>query len=163
MNRIFVALTFCSILLSATVVYGVDRIHEGQWSVVSVTDTKGMPAMPAGMGTIDKDMDTPGGHMHMSGTPSHMTITATSCITEKNSLPGVKVPPGCQAPTSQNDGGKISFKMVCDLQQVKIVSEGSFNYNGDSMQGQVISHESVNGMNIDTSTAITGKYLGPCQ
>jgi hypothetical protein len=91
-----------------------------------------------------------------------MAITVTQCITKQNPVPNhVKNPEYCQQ-THDFNGNTVNFHMTCDRNNTQIESSGRMTYTGDSMQGEIKTHQVTSGKAMDSTVDITGQYLGPC-
>jgi len=117
-----------------------DTIKEGKWTVTVVNTSKGLP---------------------QASVPQ--TITSTSCVTNANPIPNNKTMQGCTPPQIKKSGNMIDYSMSCDKPSFKMTSNGHVSYTGDAMEGTSKTTVTVGTNTIDTTTQITGKYLGPCK
>ena len=99
--------------------------------------------------------------VQMGGNAQGMTTTTTQCITNQNPVPNAKTSENCQE-THEMNGNTINFHVTCNGSDTQMDSTGQVTYNGDSMEGQVKSHQVEHGQSMDASIQITGRYLGSC-
>jgi hypothetical protein len=118
-----------------------DAIKEGKWSVTAVNTSTTVPQ------TVP---------------PQTVTSNEISCITNTNPIPNNKIIQGCAAPQIKKNGNTIDYSMSCDKPSFKMTSSGHISYTGDAMEGTSKTTVTINADTIDTTTQITGKYLGPC-
>jgi len=130
----------------ATIANAQNSIKEGKWEMTVVNKVEGLPPEVSAV-------------MNQQG----MTTTVTQCITNKNPVPQPKeLPTGCSMPQIQKNGDSITYQITCDNGDFQMNQNGEMTYTGDTMRGIIKSHQSVKGMNIDSSMEISGRYLGPC-
>ena len=149
-----------------------DVLKEGKWSMTMNTKMDSMPPeMAAAMkqmenlppeqrAMMEKMQERMG--VSMSANGQGMTITTTQCITKKNPVPNhVKTPEYCKQ-THDFNGNTVNFHTTCDHNDFKVDASGHMTYTGDTMQGEIKSHEVKNGRSMDSTIEITGQYLGAC-
>jgi hypothetical protein len=103
--------------------------------------------------------------IQMSGNGQDMTVTVTHCLTKQNPVPHYTKDPNmanyCQQ-THTMTGDTVNFTMNCNHNDFQMTSSGSMTYNGDTMAGNITSHESNSGHSMDSTISMTGQYLGAC-
>ncbi len=147
----------------------------GQWSMTMVTKIEGSAAETAEMKAAMKEMEDmpPQARAMMEKMQGAMgvkmgvgaegiTTTITQCITDQNPVPDTKMPKNCKQ-THEIKGHTVTFTTVCKDKNSQMDSSGKMTYSGDSMKGQIKSHQVTKGQTMDTTVQITGKYLGPCK
>ena len=145
-----------------------EGLKEGKWAMTMNTKMDGMPPemadamkqmenLPPRVAAMMKQRG-----VQMSGNGQGMTTTVTQCITNQNPVPkSEKMPEDCQQ-THEMNGNTVTFHVTCDKKDMQMDSTGHVTYSGDSMEGQIKSHEVSEGRNMDMTIDISGKYLGPC-
>ena len=89
-----------------------------------------------------------------------MPTTYLSCIRADNALPA-EIAPQCKLDRVEHRGPDVTWAMSCATTGVKI--DGTAHYQGDTMDGTMISHlPGKSGKISDITQRITGRYVGPC-
>ncbi|MEI6437781.1 MAG: DUF3617 family protein [Candidatus Omnitrophota bacterium] len=138
-----------------------EGIKTGKWEVTMVTKVEGMPDMAAMMDKMPPGVKLPAG-MSMSGGPGGMTIKSTNCVTQANPVPGMKTPPGCEAPEFHQNGNTVDYSMTCKKGTARTSISGHVTYTDGSMQGSTKTTQVMDGREIHSTSEMTGRYLGPC-
>ena len=96
-----------------------------------------------------------------------MTTSITQCLTGESPVPEMqasngRTPKNCQE-THDIKGNTVTFQQTCKERGVETEIKGSMTYSGDSMKGQTVMRETRRGKTTETTTEMSGKYLGPCK
>ncbi|MEJ5300072.1 MAG: DUF3617 family protein [Thermodesulforhabdaceae bacterium] len=85
----------------------------------------------------------------------------TQCITKDNSIPEAEMEKNkdCKIEQKNISGDTVSWKLVCQDGEEKIVSEGKVTYKGDTFVGESVTKTS-DGMEMRQK--MTGKWIGKC-
>ena len=169
MKKLIVVLAGIFVATLATTA-NADGIKEGKWSMTMVTKMEGMAPemadamkemenMPAEAKAMMQGM--PGMNFQMGGDAQGITTTVTQCVSNKNPVPENNAAENCQQ-THEIDGSTVNFHVTCDGKHEQTDSTGRVTYAGDSMEGEIKSHQKSDGQSTDAVIQITGKYLGPC-
>ncbi len=169
MKKFVLVTLVCSVwAVILTVRATADGIKEGKWSMTMVTKMEGispeaadamkqMGNMPPEAVAMMKKMNVQVG----AGPGGGISTTVTQCITNQNPVPKSKRTEDCQE-THDKSGNTVNFHMTCNKQDFQMDSTGHVTYSGDSMEGQIKSHQVAQGRNMDATIDINGQYLGPC-
>jgi hypothetical protein len=103
-----------------------------------------------------------GAGVQMGVSAEGITTTITQCMTALDPVPNTKTSKDCQQ-THDVRGNTVTFHMVCKGKNSEMDSTGQMTYMGDSMKGQMKTHQVSRGKSMDTTVQMAGKYLGPCQ
>ena len=170
-NSVLVTIWFLVLCVGYVSTVKAEGIKEGQWSMMMVTKMEGMPPeaakamkemenMPPEVAAMMQKMSGKMG-MQVSGGAQGLSTTVTQCITNQNPVPDAKMPKNCKQTHSMN-GHTVDFHVTCNSPDMQMDSTGHVTYTGDSMAGQINSHEISKGKSTDVTIDISGKYLGPC-
>jgi hypothetical protein len=169
MKKFFGAVLMCFAL--AVIFTGrasADGIKEGKWTMTMVTKMEGLsPEAAAAMKQMENMPPEAAAMMQKmnvhigAGAGGGISTTVTQCITNQNPVPKSKRTEDCQE-THDRSGNTVNFHMTCNKQDMQMESTGHVTYSGDSMEGQIKSHQVAQGRNMDATIDITGQYLGPC-
>lgn len=142
-----------SILLAAMPAAALaDEIHAGNWEFTSTTQIPGLPPPPPGS-TVQ-----PG--LRMNGTA--LSNTHTACVTGEHPIP-TKPDSKCTFDKNDRHGGTIDWTGTCTSPRGDVHAEGKVTYDGDTMNATMTAHLTrPDGKQMDVTTLIAGKYLGPC-
>ncbi len=148
-----------------------EGLKEGQWSMTMKTKMEGNPEMAEAMKQMENMppeakamMQQMQGKMgvQMGSNGEGMTMTVTQCITNQNPVPkDSKMPKDCTE-THEIKGNTVNFHTTCNNKNMQMDSTGHVTYTGDSMNGQIKSHQTTHGKTTDATIDLSGKYLGPC-
>ena len=136
-------------LFSFSVSYGVcaenselPDIKEGLWALTSTANMSGMPMkMPP------------------------MTTTSEECMSKKNALdPRMMLKSqNCEITNRVIDSNTAKWDMSCSQMGMKMIGNGSINYQYESMSGTFnMTMQSEGGM-MNIVTEMTGHYIGACK
>jgi hypothetical protein len=137
------------------IAWAADEIKAGKWEFTAITQSSGLQG-PGGM-------SLPSRIPRASGTmpPS----VHTTCITDPDKALPEDPGKNCKIEKMERNGGSISWVKVCTpTGSAPVRSEGSASFNGDRMTASMTTHvPGRGGVFVDTSTQITGQWLGPCK
>ena len=128
-------------VLTGQVIAG-DQINmkPGKWEI---TSSMQIPGMPAGM--------------------PPMSVTQTQCL-QKDELipkdPGPTEQGNCQTQDIRFEGDTVTWKMICESEEGKIVSSGWISYHGTTFEGEVKTR--IPGQDMEIPTQLKGHWIGPC-
>ncbi len=101
--------------------------------------------------------------MEMTGMPMQIPPqTNKQCITKQDMLPQNNKPENgdCKVKNMKTSGGTVSWVIECDSPNGKSSGSGKITYSGNTMKGSI--KMKVPG-NIQMTTKLTGKRIGPCK
>ena len=146
-----------------------EGIREGKWSMTMVTKMGGMEEETAKMNKEMENMSPEDAaimkqmmgkmNMQMDRNSQGITTTVTQCISNQNPVPDVNMQKDCKE-THTMDGYTVNFHVTCD--ESKSDSIGQMTYTDDSMEGEIKSHQVVDGKEVNSTIEISGKYVEPC-
>lgn len=111
------------------------NLQDGEWAITSKIEMPGMPAA------------------------AMKPYTVKTCLTKENYVPEASQEQSdCKMEDQKIDGNTVSWKMVCK----ETTGKGTVTYSGDSMEGFMESSTKVDGREIVTKIAMSGKRIGPC-
>ena len=137
---------FSVVIIITTIANAQESFKEGKWEITLINRVEGLSPEVAAM-------------MNNQST----VIKRIQCLTNQNPITQPKsLPSGCSLPQIQKNGNKISYQINCNNGDYQMKQTGEETFDGDTMQGLIKSHQTVKGMNIDSTMEITGRYIGPC-
>lgn len=111
------------------------NLHDGEWEITMKVEMPGMPAAAMKPHTIK------------------------TCLTKANYVPETNQEKSdCKMENQKIDGNTVSWTMACK----DTAGKGTVTYSGDSMEGLMESSTKVEGREINTKMAMSGKRIGPC-
>ena len=144
-----------------------DGIMEGNWSM---TITTKMGGMDDELAAAKKEMENMspeekammqqmmgGMNTMMNADNPGITTTSSQCVSNEDPVPDMSAEEGCQSTHTMN-GNTVQFETTCPDSH----STGEVTYMGDSMNGTIQSHQTVDGKATDVTIEISGKYTGLC-
>lgn len=154
-------LGFAILALSTAAFAG--SLKEGQWEFSNTMKMAGMPDMSELAKKMPPGMKLPGG-MSMGGNAGGMTMTMKHCVTAENARPQAKNQDKykCEMTRQKRDGGHFEWAQHCTGDKTDFTSEGTADYDGDSMTSNWVSKGQMDGHPADMTMSTTGKYLGAC-
>ncbi len=115
-----------------------ENIKHGNWEMTFKVSIKGLP------------MELP--------TQTH---TSEQCLTKENEIPKSDDNKDCNFKMLERTDSKYSWEMKC--KDSGMSGKGEMNFKGETMQGYFNAKGSMQGMNMEMNSEITGKYLGKCK
>lgn len=113
--------------------------QEGRYEVISTIKMPGMPMQPA-------------------------PVTITRCMTSQDPVPGQSAADSnCRIVDTNTQGNTVTWKVECDHQGQKMKGSGKMTYHGDHFEGMVNAVMAGQGGNMEMTTTIKGKRVGPCE
>jgi len=87
--------------------------------------------------------------------------TTKSCMTKDKTVPGSanRGKQKCSDPETSIKGNTVSWKLTCNGDGGKSVSEGSITYSGKTYKGEA----TVTTQGKKMISKMSGRYLGPCK
>jgi hypothetical protein len=144
-------------LLTAGSARADDAIKAGKWEYTAQVQMPNMPKLPPGVQLPPNIQMGPNG----------MKVTNTRCITPDEAAPDGR-PLGqqnnkCTRDKWERDGGTLHWVITCQTQHGPAHSEGVGHYHGDTMEADITTQTLLpNGGPSQTTTHVTGHYLGAC-
>jgi hypothetical protein len=169
MKKFVLVTLMCSVLaVIFTVRATADGIKEGKWSMTMLTKIEGLsPEAAAAMKQMENMPPEAAAMMRKmnvqvsAGPGGGISTTVTQCITNQNPIPKSKRMEDCQEKHDRN-GNTFNFHVTCDKQGMQMDATGHVTYSGNSMEGQIKSHQVAQGRDMNATIDITGQYVGPC-
>jgi hypothetical protein len=111
------------------------NLQDGEWEITTKIDMPGMPA------------------------EAMRPYTIKTCLSKENYVPETtRQQSDCNVESRKIDGDTVSWTVVCK----ETTSKGTITYAGDSMEGLMESTTKVQGREMKTKMAMSGKRIGPC-
>jgi len=103
--------------------------------------------------------------MEMQGMPMQMPpITFTRCLTNQEPVPNQSKPgQECRLKNIKTKGSTVTWDMVCDSHEGKVISSGKITYKGDRFDGVVTSNMEMPGQGpMQMKMLMSGRRIGKC-
>jgi len=111
------------------------NMQDGEWAITMKVEMPGMPAEAMKPHTIK------------------------TCLTKENYVPKTdQEQSDCTVENQKVDGNTVNWTVVCK----ETTGTGTITYSGDAMEGLMESTTKIEGQEIKTKMAMSGKRLGPC-
>ena len=91
-------------------------------------------------------------------------VTITRCMSPQDPVPDQSIAdPNCRVIDKKTQGNTFSWQVECDHEGQKMQGSGKMTYHGDKFEGTVKTVMMDQDGNMEITTAIKGKRIGPCQ
>ncbi len=111
------------------------NMQDGEWAITMKVEMPGMPA------------------------EAMQPHTIKTCLSKENYVPKTdQQQSDCTVENQKIDGNTVSWIVACK----ETTGTGTITYSGDTMEGLMESTTKVEGREIKTKMAMSGKRLGPC-
>lgn len=153
------AVCLAAALLLVAGTSGAAGLKEGQWEYTNTMKIPGMPQMPA----LPPGVKLPPG-MNIGGGPGGMSMSFKHCVTQEKLIPPTQDEGKfkCEITKQKQDGKRFEWAQRCTGKNTDFTSEGSGQYDGETMAAKMSSKGTMDGHPADMTMDISGRYLGPC-
>ena len=176
MKKLISAMACVSLFMSVFMMSArAEGIKAGKWSITSSYKTGDIPPEYAANLKMMENM-TPEMKQMMDKTMKEvfkkrgmelqsmdfqsMSMTIAQCLTQQAPIP-FSMSEYCQE-THEINGNVVHFKMTCGNSQTASETTGSLTFNGDVMEGEMISDARFMNQALHSISKISGQYVGPC-
>jgi len=135
----YLLLSLLLLLMPISPVSAGPDLQEGEWEFTSQTDMQGMP------------MTVPPMSFHQ-------------CMSDEQAIPQQEGKnPDCTMLEQRTSGNTLHWKMRCEYDYGRTDIKGSVSYSGSSMTGITHISSDQGGQNMNMTTRMQGKRIGPCK
>jgi hypothetical protein len=143
-----------------------EAIRPGKWQYTVTLRMPDLPQLPSGI-KLPKGVQLGAGNMTVIRTSCLKSADPAEALQRLQSEAGAKG--HCNIERMDRIGATVRWAMTCGRAEAIVRIDGTAQFEGDRMEGEMTSHANIRGSGaggggapIEASARVTGRYIGPC-